>query len=68
MTRKEAIRKLARLIFIVSDEDIIFTPEESAQLMDLIEREEGGLGMYPPMDNKGNFKWEKEKEEVKNGI
>lgn len=50
MTRKEAIEVLAKLLLTSP------SPEE---LMNLIEEE---IGMYPPMDNKGNFKWKAEKE------
>lgn len=48
MTRKEAIEVLAKLLLTSP------SPEE---LMNLIEEE---IGMYPPMDNKGNFKWKEE--------
>jgi len=57
MTRKEAIHKLIDLVYEAGFNDVIFTNEEAAHLMDLIENE---LGMYPPMDNKGNFKWKEE--------
>lgn len=57
MTRKEAIEVLAKLLLTSP------SPEE---LMKLIEEE---IGMYPPMDNKGNFKWKaEEKEGDKNGV
>lgn len=49
MTRKEAIEALAKVLLTTTT-----TPEE---LMTFIEDE---LGMYPPMDNKGNFKWKAE--------
>lgn len=52
MTRKEAVEVLAKLLLTSS------SPEE---LMKLIEEE---IGMYPPMDNKGNFKWKEEENGV----
>ena len=55
MTRKEANEKLGEFIKTLAYE---VTLEDVDKIMDFIEDYEVGLGMYPQMTKKGEFKWE----------
>ena len=61
MTRKEANEKLGEFIKTLAYE---VTLEDVDKIMDFIEDYEEGLGMYPQMTKKGEFKWEVDNENL----